>query len=253
MATQVTLVVLGATASIVISHALGPQGRGAYYVVTTIASTAIVLGGLSLDQAQITLWTHTANRRPVTGNSVLLGLVIGIAAAAAAAALVVGLGQGIVPIPSYGMLAIVLPAVPAGTTVIYVINVLTLRSRMDVVNRGYLVGAIAQCLPLFILGISGKLSVAWVVIIWSIATGVPLAMLLPALRGSGAVPDLPLARHTIGLGLRYHAGTAAYYLLLRADLFILNALEPTTAAVGLYSLAVTCDTEKLSPRPSCRS
>jgi O-antigen/teichoic acid export membrane protein len=69
--------------------------------------------------------------------------------------------------------------------------------------------------------------------------GLPLALLLPALQGSGAVPDLLLARRTVGLGLRYHAGTVASYLLLRVDIFILNALEPTTAAVGLYSLAVT--------------
>jgi O-antigen/teichoic acid export membrane protein len=239
MATKVTLVMLGATASIVISHALGPEGRGAYYVVTTIASTAIVLGGLSLDQAQITLWTRAPNRRPVSGNSVLLGVVIGGAAAAVAAILVVGLGPSVVPIPSYGMLAIALAAVPVGTTVIYVINVLTLQSRMNVVNRGYLAGALAQCVPLIVLGISGQLSVAWVVIVWSTAAVVPLAMLLPALRGSGGVRDLPLARRTVGLGLRYHAGTAAYYLLLRADVFILNALEPTTTAVGLYSLAVT--------------
>ena len=239
VATKVTLLLLGATASIVVSHALGPEGRGAYYVVTTIASTAIILGGLSIDQAQITLWTHAPNRRLVTGNSVLLGLAIGIAAAAVAAAIVIGLGQGIVPIPNYGLLAIVLPAVPAGTTLIYVINVLTLRSRMNVVNRGYLVGALTQCLPLVVLGIAGNLSVAWVVIVWSIAAAAPLAMLLPDLSGSGAVTDLPLALRTVGLGFRYHAGTAAYYLLLRADILILNALEPTTVAVGLYSLAVT--------------
>jgi O-antigen/teichoic acid export membrane protein len=237
--TQVTLVMLGATASIVISHALGPQGRGAYYVVTTIATTAIVLGGLSLDQAQITMWTHAPHRRPVTGNSVLLGLAIGIAAAAAAGALVVGLGPGIVPITSDRLLAVALLAVPAGTTGIYVGNILTLRARMNVLNGGYLLGAVTQCVPLFILGICGQLSVAWVVIVWSIATGIPLAMLLPALRGSGGTPDLPVARRTVGLGLRYHAGTAAYFLLLRADVFILNALEPTTTAVGLYSLAVT--------------
>ena len=101
-------------------------------------------------------------------------------------------------------------------------------------------GALAQCVPLIVLGISGKLSVGVGCDRLEHAHAVvPLAMLLPALRGSGGVRDLPLARRTIGLGLRYHAGTAAYYLLLRADVFILNALEPTTTAVGLYSLAVT--------------
>jgi O-antigen/teichoic acid export membrane protein len=110
---------------------------------------------------------------------------------------------------------------------------------MNAVNRSYLVSGLAQCLPLIVLGLSGALSVGWVVIIWTMSMGLPLALLLPELRSSGAVPDLPLARRTVGLGLRYHAGTAASYLLLRVDIFILNALEPTTAAVGLYSLAVT--------------
>jgi O-antigen/teichoic acid export membrane protein len=239
VATKITMVALGTAASIVISHALGPQGRGAYYVITTIASTAIVLGALSLDQAQITLWTRAANRGPVTANSLILGWAVGIVAAVAAGGIVLGLGPGIVPIHGRGMLAAGLAAVPAGTTVIYVINVLTLRSRMDVVNRGYLLGAAAQCLPLVALGIFGTLSAEWVVIVWTAATAIPLVLLLPALRGAAGRLDPRMARRTLGLGLRYHAGTAANFLLLRADIFILNALEPTTAAVGLYSLAVT--------------
>jgi O-antigen/teichoic acid export membrane protein len=179
------------------------------------------------------------NRRAVTANSVGLGPAAGILAATAAAVIVVELGPGIVPLPGPGLLAIALLAVPAGTTVIYVMNVVTLRSQMNAVNRSYLAGALVQCLPLITLGLSGTLSVGWVVIIWAMSMGLPLTLLLPALRGSGAVPDLLLARRTVGLGLRYHAGTAASYLLLRVDIFILNALEPTTAAVGLYSLAVT--------------
>jgi O-antigen/teichoic acid export membrane protein len=239
VATKVTLLALGVCASVVISHTLGPQGRGAYYVITTIGSTAIVLGSLSLDQAQITLWTHPGHRLAITANSVILGPMIGVAAAAVAAALVIGLGPGIVPIPSLRLLAVALAAVPAGTTVIYLINVLTLRSRMEVVNRGYLIGAAAQCLPLIVLGVAGNLSVSWVIIVWTLAMALPLVILLPAVRGTRAAPSPRLARRTIGLGLRYHAGTAAYYLLLRADIFILNALEPTTVAVGLYSLAAT--------------
>ena len=82
------------------------------------------------------------NRLAVTANSLLLGPAIGLAAAAAAAILIIGLGPDRVPLPGYGLLAVGLAAVPAGTTVIYVINILTLRSRMDVVNRGYLVGAL---------------------------------------------------------------------------------------------------------------
>ena len=197
---------LGATASVVISHALGPQGRGAFYVVTTVASTAIMLGGLSLDRAQVTLWMDAPNRSAITANSIGLGPVVGAVAATVAAVIVVELGPGVVPIPGPGLLAIALIAVPAGTTVIYVINQLTLRSQMYAVNRSYLIGALAQCLPLIILGLSGTLTVGWVVIIWTMSMGLPLALLLPALRGSGAVPDLLLARRTLGLGLRTTPG-----------------------------------------------
>jgi hypothetical protein len=45
VAAKTVTVLLGATASMVISHALGPQERDAYYLATTIASTAILLGG----------------------------------------------------------------------------------------------------------------------------------------------------------------------------------------------------------------
>jgi O-antigen/teichoic acid export membrane protein len=237
--TKVIVVILGTVASVVVSHVLQPAGRGTYYLVTTIAATAIVVGSLSLDRAQITLWTHERHRQAVTSNCLLLGPTIGVLAAGLAALVVSLAGPRLVPVTSRELFAIVLIAIPAGTTLVGVMNVLTLRSRVDAVNRGYLLGACSQCLPLVLLGLTGRLTVAWVVIAWTAATGLPLIALLPALHGSKFTPSLPLAARTISIGLRYHAGTVATFLLLRADIFVLNALEPTTTAVGLYSLAVT--------------
>lgn len=43
---------------------------------------------------------------------------------------------------------------------IYVMSVVTLRSKMNAVNRNYLVSALAQCLPLITLGLFSMLSAA---------------------------------------------------------------------------------------------
>ncbi|MFC7649811.1 lipopolysaccharide biosynthesis protein [Streptosporangium lutulentum] len=130
-----------------------------------------------------------------------------------------------------------LAAVPLMVAVVYVNNVHVLHSRTGAVNRGALAGAVIQCSTLTALGFLDRLTVAWVVIIWTVSAAVNLAVLLPSLpvcRPRGR----RLVRRTLSRGLRQHPGSVCHFLLLRLDILILNAMS-TTAAVGVYSMAVT--------------
>jgi O-antigen/teichoic acid export membrane protein len=174
----------------------------------------------------------------LTANSVLLGMTVGTVAALAAAATVVALGTDALPISGYGHLAMALAATPFAMTVLYVNNILVLRSRIDLVNWGAVLGALAQCVLLLLLVTAGRPSVGSVVALWSVSMIVPLTLLLPAVRPRFRERDLPMVRHALTRGLRYHVGSASFFLLSRVDILILNALAPT-AAVGSYALAVT--------------
>jgi O-antigen/teichoic acid export membrane protein len=77
-----------------------------------------------------------------------------------------------------------------------------------------------------------------VVALWAVSVTAPLAVLAPAVRPRPRHWDRALAREAVGRGLRYHPGLASLFLLFRSDILILDGLT-TTAAVGLYSLAVS--------------
>ncbi|MFC7649812.1 hypothetical protein ACFQX6_62840 [Streptosporangium lutulentum] len=44
------------------ARALGPGDRGSYWVIITIATAAVALGNLSVEQSQTALWTQEEHR-----------------------------------------------------------------------------------------------------------------------------------------------------------------------------------------------
>ncbi|SFI83476.1 Membrane protein involved in the export of O-antigen and teichoic acid [Streptosporangium canum] len=231
--TRLTLVVAGGLTSVIVARALGPGDRGAYWVIVTIATTATAAGNLSVEKSQTTLWAEEGNRPAVTANALWLGLAAGTVAAVAAFAAV------FLPGTATDRSTVVwgLAAVPVMMAIVYVNNVHVLHARTGVVNRGSLAGAALQCSALVALGSLGRLTVEWVVIIWTVSAVTNLLLLLPPLPVRRPY-DRRLVRRTLSCGLRYHPGSVCHFLLLRLDVLILNAMS-TPAAVGIYSMAVT--------------
>ncbi len=237
VAARAALLMFAGLSGVVIARALQPEGRGAYAVIVTIASITLSVGHLSIEQSQIWLWSQ-GKRAALAANSVVLGLGVGTGAALAGTSIVVLLGPSTVPVAGYGYLAIALAAIPGGMTALYLNSILLLRSRVDVVNRaGVLAGAL-QCVSIVVLAALGRLTLGWGIALWAVSVAGPLVVLLPAARPRLRDRDATLARCAVGRGLRYHIGLASLFLLFRSDILILDALT-TTAAVGLYSLAVS--------------
>jgi O-antigen/teichoic acid export membrane protein len=235
---RAALMVMTAVGGIVIARQLQPTGRGEYYVIATIAAIAISVGHLSIEQSHVWLWSRQADRRALAANGLLLGLAVGALAAVAAAVIVGVLGPRVIPVAGYGRLALALLAIPGAMAVLYLNNILVLRSQVQVVNRGALAGGTLQCVLLVVLAATGGLSPGTVVVLWALSAVTPLAVLLPAVRPRLRDRDFGLARQAVGRGLRYHVGLTSLFLLFRSDILILDGMT-TAAAVGLYSLAVS--------------
>ncbi|HZE30992.1 MAG TPA: polysaccharide biosynthesis C-terminal domain-containing protein [Actinoallomurus sp.] len=231
------LMVMVAVGGVVVARELQPEGRGAYYVIATIAAITISVGHLSVEQAHVWLWSRTADPTSLATNSLVLGLVVGTLAAIATAVIVSVLPPRVIPVAGYGMLALVLSAVPGAMAVLYLNNILVLRSQVQVVNRGALLGGSLQCAVLLLLAATSGLSPGLVILLWAFSVTTPLIVLVPALRPRFRDWDPALARQALGRGLRYHPGLASLFLLFRSDILILDGMT-TAAAVGLYSLAV---------------
>jgi O-antigen/teichoic acid export membrane protein len=232
---QIARVGLSTVTGMVIARGLHADGRGTFSVVTTIATTALALGHLSVEQAHMALWRRA--RRAIPVNSVLLGPVTGAVAGVAAGIVVPLLGPRAVPLASYALLLAALVSVPFAMTVLYANSVLVLQGRVEMVNRAVLAAGVVQLAVLAALGLDGRLSVAAVVWIWTLYNALPLAILVPALTLRLREADRRVARQMLTYGLRYHIGFAALFLLLRLDVLLLNALSSETV-VGLYSVAV---------------
>lgn len=229
---------LGVLASVVIARALPPDGRGTYYMAVAVAAAATALGHLSVEQAQTAQWADPRLRPALAANGLPLGLGIGTASAALALFLA-HLATDTARLPGPWLLVTACAGVPLATAVLYTNNTALLGSRPHLAGRAALAGSAAQCGTLLALGATGHLTVHAVVACWLLAPAVHLLVLAVAeRRAAPGRPSLTLARATCGKGLRLHPGSAASYLLLRSDLFVLNTLAGPHA-VGLYTLAVT--------------
>lgn len=236
---KVAVVFFGAVASVVISRALGPEGRGDYFVIVTVATTARALGHLSLEQAGISMFSRGVAKWATLKTTVtLVGLATGLVAAASAFMIVVALGPSVVPVSSYAYLMVALLGVPTGIMVLATGSQLLLGDRVPAFNAGKLIAGAIQCLGLIALGLAGRLSVGAVVVLWVLGTAFPLVVYLSASPPRPSQVDLKLARDLVSTGAKYHAGMAALFLLWRVDVLILNA-RVSSQDVGLYSLAVT--------------
>jgi len=229
--------VLGAFASVVVARSLAPDARGTYYMAVTVASAAMALGHLSVEQAQTALWPDLPVRASLRANSLPLGLVVGTGAATLAV-VAVSLFRSAANLPDLWLLITACLGVPLGVGVLYGSNIALLTGRAGLSAAATLWGAVVQCGALIVLGLTGRLTVYSVVVIWVLSLAVPLLTLVAAGGFTLRRPDLRTARFTCAKGLKLHAGTAASYALLRSDLFLLNAFSGTHA-VGIYSLAVT--------------
>lgn len=238
-ATRILLTGVGALTGIIIARALGPTGRGQYVVVVTVSSIAVALGHLSVEQAHVYLWAELRERRrALIANAGLLAAIVGGAVAVVAAVAVALLGPDLVPLFSTTALVIALAAVPFSLMVMWNNGLLLLAGKLGRYNAGMLLGALTQCALLIGLTLTGHISTFAVVAVWGATMGLPLLVSLRTLRPRFRDASLPLAVRTIRTGLRYHAGLAAFFLLLRLDVLLLNGLV-SPEQVGLYSVAVT--------------
>ncbi|TQL88223.1 O-antigen/teichoic acid export membrane protein [Actinoallomurus bryophytorum] len=227
---------LGALSTVFVTRELGPERRGAYTVLVTIATVALILAHLSVESAHTSLWSRAAGRRAIAANALLLGLGMG-GVCAVGTALVTALDPSILPVPGYGLLLVALLSIPCNLSGTLLNNVLVLSGRIGVVNWGGLLAVGVYCGTLVLLTVAGMLTLGWVIVMWTLSAAVPAVVAMSAVRPRFRDRDRALARRAIGMGLRYHPGHISLYLLLRVDVLILNALTSRTA-VGLYSVAV---------------
>lgn len=227
----------GLIASVVISRALLPGGRGLYAIAATVAVLSTVAGTVTFHRALQHAWGRDTDARSLAGAAVVAGIGCG-AVSAAAFGTVAQLWPGLVAPTPPRLVWLALAGVPASVATLNVTALLALHGRPHAAALGtlctgglhtilLLAGAAAGVLtPAWVLGTGAAAAIAGLpLFLRAVPGGTPLRTARPALVGS-----------LLRWAARYHPGTLAGHLLLRADVLILAAMRGSQQ-VGLYSLA----------------
>lgn len=238
---KIAVYAVGFVGSIVVSRVLGPAGRGTYYLPVVAASTAVSLAKLGLQNANVYLFAERkVSVERITGQNGLFALVMGAIAA-------VALLQGPWALPSvFGQTPLVLLVLAAVTIPFsmhqqYSAGLLNLIGVVTWQFRASLISGVGQLVALVALAVSGHLdpfSVLAVNLV-TIVTTWGLTQRGFARRSSHSVRlDVGLLRETLSNSLVMHVAMVLYFLHLRLDTFMVQAIAGP-AALGQYSVAVT--------------
>jgi O-antigen/teichoic acid export membrane protein len=229
----------GFVASVVISRALGPDGRGRYALPMVVLAIVASVGNLGLEHAQI----YLAGRRvPLTTLWANAGL-----AAALITAVVWALGLAVTMASGDPMsmpstwLWVAIAQVPLLLQTLYWTNLLQLAGHARAAVGATLVGTVVQTGLVVVLFASDGLSPFIVLVLSGVANLVTWAGTIVLGARCGLLSrriDRSVLRTGIGFGLRAQLGIVFVFLLFRVDQVMVGRILGFEA-LGLYSLAVT--------------
>ncbi len=237
-ATRIVLMGLSLITTIVVARLLGPGGRGLYAVAAVTGAVGVQLGNLGLHTANV----HFAARDPqflpgLFGNTLVVGFGVGGLVSAALAIVAITLPQ---VIPLHGLLLLLtLVGIPLGLAYLLIQDLML--GLHDV--RGYnLVEVANKSVPVALMGcivLAQQVSVAslfattlvalFVSSVWSVRR------LQPKLQ-DWPMPSLTLFYETIHYALRVYLVALFAFMVLRADLFMVQKILGAEEA-GYYSIA----------------
>jgi O-antigen/teichoic acid export membrane protein len=238
---SITQYLLGFVSSAIVTRALGPAGRGAYYLPILAATTAIAVGKLGVDQANVFLYgTSGISQQRLAAQNGLIALGCGV---------LLGALLPLLPVVAPHTFA----ATPVAWLLIAAVTIpLGLHSQLTgplwalagQVRRQYAAGVAAGVVQVIVaLGLFGTgrltitaallLSLAGSVVVWAV-----IAAPLLDERRSWLAWDRPLLQATLRSALVLHLGMTLFFLHLRVDMFMVGAWLGA-APLGQYSIAVT--------------
>ncbi|HEV2126062.1 MAG TPA: polysaccharide biosynthesis C-terminal domain-containing protein, partial [Chloroflexota bacterium] len=184
------------------------------------------------------LWARHEHRPSLGANALVLGVASGFVTAGVAWGVVNLLGAERVPVGGrYGLLALGLVAVPAGIVLLHLSTLLALDNRIVRVNAANVVGALIPFAATLFLFATSRLTLTTAISVWVLFSILPATGLVTAFGVGRADLSIRLARRAVTVGLKYHIAAVALFLLVRVDIFLLNA-NVSPDEVGRYALAV---------------
>ena len=241
LATRFGIFALGAAASVLLTRALGPQGRGLYASVIALMSLGLQFGSLGLGSSNTYFLSGgREDGRALAANAFLVSLVLGSALGVAgwfAAGAVRGLRPGLGAWP----ILLGLATIPVAILILLGQNLLIAKGDLRAYNGIELVRNLAWIAAVVAMARTVGIGARSAIILNLAAFSAVAAWIWIRLAGMGLPPSLRWRggtfRRTVGYGLKAYAVTLFAFLVLRLDLLLVQDLRGA-AAGGTYSVAV---------------
>ena len=237
---QVAGAALGLVNVLIVSRALGPEGRGNVAFVLTMAMFVSQLSNLGVQTAVMNFGGRDRKLLPsLAGTSVAISLVLGVVSMGVVALLIrvfPAIGGHVDPTTRW----IALATVPGLILAYYLYMLALVEYRFAVANIVILLGPILNALTNLVLASTGHLSVRGAVVAWSIGQWAGLLLLVWYVHfrlDSFGRADRRLAGRLVGFGVKTHAGSIGMVGNYRLDQWLLGSISGAKP-LGLYSVAV---------------
>lgn len=238
---QLFVYLIALIGSILVARALGPSGRGAYYLPVAAALTAVAVLNLAVEVANTYL---RAERQTPLRDLTQTASMIVVLIAPLALALMFGvyelerdrLFEGV----NRWAFLVVAISVPLHLHLLWLANVFLLDKRLPQSQLASVAGAAVQFVGIVALFFSDRLDVTAVLVLYAVSIAFP--WLLHVWWARSFVRVRPswngaLIRSVLATGAKIHVGLLLTFLLLRADVFLVGS-QLGAEAVGIYSLSV---------------
>jgi O-antigen/teichoic acid export membrane protein len=240
LATRAWLMFIGIVTSVVVTRALGPEGRGYFAVALTLSTIGSQIGLLGFNSANI--WAVSRDHKllgSLVGNSLAVSFVVGGLGAAAAMAMAFAVPSfALVPL---GLLALALISIPISIAISLLNNLLIGIDRIRAYNSMLLLhrmGTTVLSIGLVLMGVATVYSLFFVIVVVG-AAAVLVATCALARQSSAPIRvRLSVLRAHARYGARAYIVSMLVFLLLRVDILVIQAMIGPSQT-GFYAVAVT--------------
>lgn len=234
--------VLAAGTTFLLAHALGPKDLGAYYLLVLIPSSMLALVSFGLPAAI----TYASGRGDDLNQLRTAALVLGLGLPLVVALVVLPfaplLATSVLAAAPISMLPIALIALPGVFVLAFSNSIILGRQRL----RRYISLLLGQAAALFIgqlvvvgIGHGGLVGALWTYVAVTTAMALLAAISVARLAPFRLQWDPSVARGLLSYGIRLQPASLAGFFSYRADVFLISFFLRDSAALGVYSLAVS--------------
>lgn len=238
---QALIYIVGFVCSVFVAHAVGPRGRGAYYVPVTVAAASVSVLSLSVGFSQSYFFGEGKyNLAQLSRTTAALGIGVAPLGLAIMSAVYVIAPHSVLAGTSTTNYAIAAMSVPFQVSLIWLSGLYVLGKHIVRSQLAMLIGAVVQLCSAAALYLTNNLGVRAVLILYLIAVVLPWALHMVWLEDFAPLRfqvDWRMLRRIMAFGLKLHPGYVMWFLLLRFDTFLVAAYLGVSG-VGRYSLAV---------------